>query len=218
MKTLNKKILLSFLGLTLFIATIAKCQAASYISAEEMYRAKPWSVLIYRGTTAKEVLGRLLRFQYHGAGETLYSAELAYTLSEANFLRKLLHSIVSVVQVGTNLTVRFDHDDPSANPEGNIYLIFRWVNFPWNKYLVTSLAAAEGISYASHVPQVEQGITSTDSRRLLNYLMFEATFATPSHPEFEIVARIHHRSVAYGLFGDGNCGSNTIGIGFRYHF
>jgi hypothetical protein len=48
--------------------------------------------------------------------------------------------------------------------------------------------------------------------------MLEATFAVPSYPYVQLVGRIHHRSGAFGLFGDAQeSGSNTVGLGFRVH-
>ena len=179
---------------------------------------RQWSVLVYGGATSVQQLGTLIRGKFNSAGETLYTVELAYILDQNNWFRKFVSPVVDTVQLAANITKRDARKDPNAVYEYDGYVIFRWTKFPWREYLHTSLAAGEGISYASHVPFVEEGTTSNSSRRLLNYLVFEVTAALPSHPNLELVGRIHHRSTAYGVFGNGNAGSNTIGLGIRYYF
>ena len=97
------------------------------------------------------------------------------------------------------------------------YIVFRWTNFPWNRFVDTTLAAAEGVSYVTSVPWSEKRYNS-DCSRFLNYLMFEITFAAPSYPRLQFVVRMHHRSGGYGLYGAGNTGSNAVGAGVRYYF
>ena len=180
---------------------------------------RPWSVLFYVGATTKKELGTLIRGEYTSASETLYSTELAYTLSKENIIRRFLSPVVGTIQLAGNFAYRIEHRDVPKSKEGDLYVMFRWINFPWNNYVTTTLAAGEGISYVSHIPSIEtDGTTSDDSRRLLNYLVFEATFALPSHPEWQLVGRIHHRSTAYGVFGNTNGGSNNIGLGVRHYF
>jgi hypothetical protein len=97
------------------------------------------------------------------------------------------------------------------------YIAFRWANFPWNGYVNTSFAIGEGISYTTSVPALEKK-DNEFTKRLLNYLMFEATFAAPGDPRLQFLVGIHHRSGAYGLYHAGNTGSNDIGVGIRYLF
>lgn len=184
-----------------------------------MMEERPWSALIYAGSTDARELGQLIKGEYVGAGETLYSAELAYTLSQNNPITKFLSPLVSAIQVAGNYAYRVEHGgNPDVN-EGDLYLMFRWAHFPWDNYLATTLAAGEGISYTSRIPPLEiNGVSSDESERLLNFLVFEVTFALPSHPEWQLVGRIHHRSGAFGVFSNGNAGSNNVGLGIRYYF
>ena len=108
--------------------------------------------------------------------------------------------------------------------EINGVLVFRWLDLPWDRYMDTSFAVGEGLSYATRVPAVEENLhmetfgfeyrTST----LLNYLMFEMAFSLPQYRQWQLVARIHHRSSVFGLLADSNSGSNTLGVGIRYEF
>jgi hypothetical protein len=92
----------------------------------------------------------------------------------------------------------------------------RWVVFPWNKYLQTSMALGEGLSYATKIPALEKADpTNSDYSQLSNYILLEVTFAIPESP-WSLVTRIHHRSGVWGLYG--HAGSNIIEAGIRYRF
>jgi hypothetical protein len=53
---------------------------------------------------------------------------------------------------------------------------------------------------------------------LLFYMGPELNFSTPSHPEIELFARVHHRSGAWGTLGDMHGAANATVIGFRRRF
>ncbi len=94
---------------------------------------------------------------------------------------------------------------------------FRWLAFPWDRYLDTSFAAGAGLSYATSVPEIEvknQG----ESAKFLGALAFEFTFSLPSAPQWSLVTAIHHRSGAGGLINDMHGASNGLGVGIRYWF
>jgi len=92
----------------------------------------------------------------------------------------------------------------------------RWVVFPWNRYVETSVAVGEGLSWATEIPALEKADqTNSSNSQLLNYVLLEVTFAIPESP-WSLVTRIHHRSGAWGLFG--HSGSNILEAGVRYRF
>jgi len=92
----------------------------------------------------------------------------------------------------------------------------RWVVFPWNRYVETTLAFGEGLSWATEIPALEKADpTNSANRQLLNYILIEVTFAIPESP-WSLVTRIHHRSGVFGLFG--HSGSNVLEAGLRYRF
>ena len=101
--------------------------------------------------------------------------------------------------------------------EFNILGTFRWVKFPWDRYVDTSLAAGAGLSYATEEPEIEFKNHGKVSQ-LLGFLMFEAAFALPRIPQWEIFTRIHHRSGAGGIFNDVKGGSNAYAAGLRFKF
>ncbi|MBV9576535.1 MAG: hypothetical protein JO149_07915 [Gammaproteobacteria bacterium] len=176
----------------------------------------PWAFTYYYGLTVSDPLARIVVGELHRWPEHIQSAELAYTLNEENVLRRLLSPIVNVVQITGDVTMRKGANEHTIY-ELDPYLALRWTHLPWNQYVNTSFAFGEGISYASSVPALEKK-GNDNTKRLLNLLIFEATFALPHYPQWQLVARIHHRSGAYGLYHAGNSGSNDVGFGIKYLF
>ncbi len=100
--------------------------------------------------------------------------------------------------------------------ELNAILIYRWLKFPWDHILDTSLAIGDGLSYASQKPIIE--LKKQKTSRLLNYLMVEIAFNYPNYPKLELFTRIHHRSGIYKLINNVSGGSNFLALGIRYQF
>jgi hypothetical protein len=112
---------------------------------------------------------------------------------------------------GKSGSYRYNYEEMAA------FIVLRYHTFPWNRYVRTSFAMGEGISYTTQVPYHEQYKAGDDGyHRFLNYLMAELTFGVPSVPSLNLVYRIHHRSGIYGLIGDQ--GSNYYCIGVRFSF
>lgn len=181
----------------------------------------PWAVLVYWGRTAHNTLLEVLQFDYSGfENETLNSLEFSFTLPPQHGFRAFFEKILwaSCVELNSNFTYRHDVEDPIY--EWDPYFSVRWKKFPWDSFLSTSFAMGEGFSYDSRVPTVEMDTTSDSdgTRHLLNYLLFEVTAGLPRYPAWEIVARIHHRSGVFGLYGAENSGSTAVGFGVRYRF
>jgi hypothetical protein len=187
-----------------------------YEKGQKLYDQYPWAAMYYYGITGHDALGSILIGDFHRWPEHIQSIELSHTLSEQNFLRRLVSPLVGVVQLAGNVTMRNGSNENTIY-EFDPYIAFRWANLPWNNYVNTSFAIGEGISYASSVPAIEKRY-SKNTKRLLNYLMLETTLAVPDYPRLQLVVRLHHRSGAFGLYNAGNSGSNDIGLGIRYLF
>jgi hypothetical protein len=184
---------------------------------QRLYDQRPWAILYYYGITGTNALTQIMPgLQFDRWPEHIQTLELEKTLDPDNGFRRFFSPIVGIVQLAGAVTVRTGSNQNTIY-EVDPYINWRWANLPWNNYVTTSLSIGEGISYASSVPSVEKR-DNTNTKRLLNLLIFEATFAAPSHPELQLVARIHHRSGAFGLYHAGNSGSNDIGLGIRYLF
>lgn len=104
-------------------------------------------------------------------------------------------------------------------------LFFRWTWFPWNSTLKTTIAASTGFNYATGVP-IEERVRDGAGRnsKLLHFFSPEITLALPSQPQWELVARLHHRSGGRVVFGDVamfngvDGGAQFATLGLRYRF
>ena len=99
--------------------------------------------------------------------------------------------------------------------EVNALLVGRWRGLPGREHVPASLAFGIGPSYATQVP-AEEVATDGESARLLLYWMAELEVGLPDRP-WSAIARLHHRSNAYGVFAD-NGGSNWLTLGVRRRF
>ncbi|MFH2065133.1 MAG: hypothetical protein ABIK15_08040 [Pseudomonadota bacterium] len=117
--------------------------------------------------------------------------------------------------------------------EFNLLLVLRWHEFPWNRHVKTTFGFGEGLSYATEKPPLEKdphyilhpalyenspNDEPYETSRLLNYLMFDLTFALPDYPQYQVFCRLHHRSGVFGLMNEHTVGSNYLTGGFRYQF
>ena len=94
----------------------------------------------------------------------------------------------------------------------------RWLTFPWNRYIDTSVAAGLGLSYATELPEFEVQDNGS-SNQWLAYILVELTARLPSVPQWQLVVRVHHRSAAFGVFEDNvKGGSNAVGVGIKYRW
>ena len=184
---------------------------------QQLYDNHNWSLLYYYGQTVNGALVGTVIGNFKHWPEHIQTLDLAYTLDQDNAIRHLVRNLCGVIQIAANVTVRQGNNEHTIY-EFDPYMIFRWANWPWNHYVTTSFAFSEGVSYDTSIPAIERKNNNTNTRRLLNYMMFEATFARPSYPELQFVLRVHHRSGMFGLYHAGNTGSNDIGAGIRYLF
>lgn len=186
------------------------------LNDQSLYDLYPNSVMYYYGITGSDALVRIFQGNFHRYPEHIQSIAFAHTLAQDNFLRRIVEPLVGVVQIAGNVTVRNGSNEPKIY-EFDPYIMFRWDNLPWNNFINTSFGLGEGVSFDTSIPAIEKG-ENNNTKRFLNYLVFEATFADPNYPRWQLVTRIHHRSGAYGLYHAGNTGSNDIGLGIRYLF
>ena len=95
--------------------------------------------------------------------------------------------------------------------EGWLAIYFRWIRFPWNRILRTSIAVSLGFSYAADLPPGSHGA------HLLNYFSPEVTFALPNHPRYELLVQFHHRSNLWiGKAADPGWQYLTVGLRCRF--
>lgn len=108
------------------------------------------------------------------------------------------------------------HWGDQRHQEINTLLTSRWMPFPWDEFLPTTVAFGGGFSYALERPAIEARRDGPGDR-LLVYLLLELELARLLHRDPSLFFRIHHRSGAYGTVGDGRA-TNFLGLGLRSRF
>ena len=178
----------------------------------------PWGLAYLHGWMTDDNIGPLLVMNdVHLKYGQIDTIELLKKLAPVNGPYKLMNVLGSSLEGGGNMTRR--NDPNGLIYEFDAYLMLRWQHFPWDRYVTNTFAFGDGLSYVTKVPAREISDSSNDNpKHLLNFLTVEATFAMPSHPELQMVTRIHHRCGAWGLFGAGNLSSNALSLGVRYWF
>jgi hypothetical protein len=96
--------------------------------------------------------------------------------------------------------------------EFNAAVLLRWIRFPWDQHLSTTIALGIGPSFASSTPKVERD-RGKDTARRLAFMPFEIT-AGPPDRRWEGFVRVHHRSGAFDTISRGT-GSNFVAGGIR---
>jgi hypothetical protein len=164
-----------------------------------------WFLTVYGGPHAQKTLADVLSFQASFPDDTYVGV---VSLGRELWRHKAWVGIEAEGQIGKHFG-NMDHW------EFNGLLALRWHPFFWDKYVDTSFAVGNGLSYATQVPEIESE-DDENAGRLLYYLLFELTFGLPQSPQWDLALRIHHRSDVYGLFNGG--GSNFVCGGIKYSF
>ncbi len=120
------------------------------------------------------------------------------------------------LEVPARLTL-VDENSGRLIPDLNIGLVLRWRDFPWNKFLRTTLAAGPGFSYSFQpwTADFQRHEGDKDRSRLKFWLPIEVTVALPWFPQHQFLAFIDHQSGGT-LFDRG--GVDAWGLGYRFEF
>ena len=108
------------------------------------------------------------------------------------------------------------HFNVQTHWELNALVAARWEAFWWDDVLDTSVAFGLGPSYAADEPEIETEIYG-DTSQFMIYWMLELALGLPDYPRVALIARIHHRSDAFGLIADEG-GSNALAFGLKWRF
>jgi hypothetical protein len=109
-----------------------------------------------------------------------------------------------------------DEDGRSLFPDYNAGVGFRWLDFPWNRWVKTSFFMGLGLSYSSKVYAIDR-VRHPDEKR--SHLKFDwplqLTLALPRWPQHHLVLFNDHQSGGH-IFDQG--GVNSLGLGYRFEF
>lgn len=173
-----------------------------------LFAGDSWFTSIYAGRFSNNAFHEIIRSQ------TKFEDSDVYVLSVGKELcvwKKHLGMELEG-QIGTHNGIQ-DHSEVNAS------FTLRWLTFPWDRYLDTSLAYGNGLSFAFERPALEKIHSDDDNTsQLLYYFLAELAVTVPKLSKWDVFLRIHHRSSAWRLVGGYLAGSNFVGMGLRYRF
>jgi hypothetical protein len=109
-----------------------------------------------------------------------------------------------------------DENTGKIIPDLNVGLVFRWQDFPWNRFVRTTLAAGAGFSYSFQIWTADkQRHPGEDRSRIKFWMPIEFTAALPCFPRHQVVAFLDHQSGG-NVFD--NSGVDVWGLGYRFEF
>src|SRR5262249_22684602 len=99
---------------------------------------------------------------------------------------------------------------------GAVY--FRWTDFPWNKFIITTIGVSTGVSFVTRVDTAEAQLNEPNAVGIFqHYFSPEVTLALPRYPQLALMLRFHHRSRAL-VFGHAATGDGFATAGLEYRF
>lgn len=201
------RVLLSFVTTLFMLAWCAAATPSSTVDSKAKAVSTTHSLTLYTGKYSDDTLGDILV----NKPITFEDAWLGVAALARIFpLHSPYHQWEVEGQLGRYFVAQ-------THWELNAVAIYRWKRFPWNRYLNTTMALGDGLSYATRVPPLElSSPTNKGATHLLNYIVFEATFAPPWAKNWSLVTRVHHRSGIYGIFNDVEGGSNIVAVGIKF--
>lgn len=177
-----------------------------------------WSVQTGVAVISQNNLGQMLSGEFDraqgDAGGQLYSVMVNWTAHrfEIPFRKRILRPRFEPY---FNFTLVDENRGP-AFPDYNGGVGFRWVDFPWNRWVKTSFFMGLGLSYSSHVYLIDRLRHAGEERSHLKLdWPIQFTLAAPRWPRHQLVLFNDHQSGGH-IFDEG--GVNSFGIGYRLEF
>lgn len=96
----------------------------------------------------------------------------------------------------------------------NAAVVVRFLRTPWSNALGATFGFGNGLSWATQVPKMESDYISKTSRTLY-HLLFEFDLPLGKQSDWSLVARLQHRSGAFGLFDGVVGGSDFLCLGLK---
>ncbi len=228
-------------GCALVVVCAILCSAVIAADvAEQKKKTRNWFMTVYGGQMSDSDLLDIMAFDSKfvdayiaavTAGKQLWQYDDKFSLeAEGQFVYhwdwEFYCKDPACGNPGWNWAPGFSYRKPNRTEyqELNGVLIFRWLKFPWNRWIDTTFAVGDGISYATREPPIETDYNAKshgldyDVSQWLNYMLVELTLGMPALPQWRVFVRIHHRSGVFGLINGVDGGSNAVGFGVRYDF
>ncbi len=165
-----------------------------------------WTLSAYVGPLANDTLADIYELNATYSSENYVSV---VALAKQVYQYKQWVSVEIEGQVGKHFGTDVEHWEFVG------LIVGRWHPFPWDRYIDSSFAIGSGLSYNSDVSKIELE-EDENAQRLLGYLALELTFGLPQYPRWNLMFRIHHRSGANSLIGEGS--TNYVCGGLKFAF
>ncbi len=147
------------------------------------------------------------------AGE-IYNINVSYVLKELNFSVKK-HTFAPRLEVFSSLGL-VDEKSTDLFYNVNAALAVRWIDFPWSRYLHTTIMTGGGLNYSQKIFRLDIAKRPNDDRSHLKFLWpLEVTFAIPKFKNHSLVFFNHHISGGHVMDAGG---IDSFGVGYRYKF
>ena len=181
------------------------------------------SVFVFGGRTSATDIWSTAVFNLHRPGQLTYDNYIVGAAYQRDFIQ-LNSGLTFGAEVG--LAYRFGHYGLSPIYQDSIAQsaeLWGGLGMRYGIDLFQTLRFTPGVVFglsaiSSAIGQEAGGQSDGKNATLLFYLALEGAFALTSHPDTELVLRLHHRSGAYGTLGAMKEGNNASTIGIRQHF
>ena len=179
---------------------------------------RDWSVqagfAIISGNNIGEIFSGGLNQAQGDAGGSVYSLSVNWVAHRFEIpcrervLRPQFEAYVTLAVV--------DENSGSMFPDYNGGVGFRWVDFPWDRWIETTVFVGIGLSYSTQVYAIDRERHEGEDRSHLKFdWPIQVTFAFPRWPQHQLVLFNDHHSGGH-VFDEG--GVNSFGIGYRLEF
>jgi hypothetical protein len=148
------------------------------------------------------------------AGGQLYSLT-ANWMAHRFKIRCLGHTFKPQFEPYATLTL-VDENGSSLFPDYNAGIGFRWVDFPWDRWIETTFFMGIGLSYSGKVYLADRERHPDEDRSHLKFdWPIQFTFALRRWPQHQFVVFNDHQSGGH-IFDEG--GVNAFGFVYRFEF
>jgi hypothetical protein len=168
--------------------------------------AEQWFVSLYAGRYSDTALNENMQFNTDFESSRVVVASLGKELG------------IYKEKIGVELEGQLGwHSGMQSHGEINTSFTLRWLPFFWDRYVDTSFAFGNGVSYATSDPELEiRKSNDKETNQWLYYILIETAFVVPRYKQWDVFVRIHHRSSVFGAINGISTGSNFVGVGVRY--
>lgn len=146
------------------------------------------------------------------SGGWIYNINLGYVLKEFCFTTAS-NTYTPRLEIVSSLGL-VDEKNSDLFCNLNSAIAARWIDFPWNRFLSTTLMTGVGLNYSEKIFKLDAEKYPNGSRSHLKFFWpVELTFAIPGFKNHALVLFNHHISGGHIMdYG----GIDSFGVGYRY--